>query len=225
MLEALEPYIPKTCRVLKRRPSGHCPDPIGSMTQGLKYGFKSYPRNFNLVIEKSRLPDYCWSMLRDGSDLDIGYVFNALSECNGTRTWKLATSELFLRGSAFNGATGKTILHLAVQCKKLSLEQKLCVVEHIMSFKINPFVPDKQDKRAIDLCNKKTEKELVTLLEKYQRWRPDRQVMQWYGPYCEKRLLAFAMVEKRLKIGMPRDLRNIVLRYIAETDYLWVPRP
>jgi hypothetical protein len=103
------------------------------------------------------------------------------------------------------------------------VEDKIKIVQHITSFYINPLVLDKKNKRAIDYCTKE-EKELFNLLVDYQQWKPDKKVMDWYGPYCRERLEAFLLVEKRLKLGFPRDLKNLILSYVAEREYVWVPK-
>jgi hypothetical protein len=92
-----------------------------------------------------------------------------------------------------------------------------------MSFKINPLVLDNDNKRAIEYCTKE-EKELHRMLAHYQQWKPKKKVMNWYGPYCRGRLRAFLLVEKRLKLGFPRDLRDLILSYVAEREYVWVPK-
>jgi hypothetical protein len=92
-----------------------------------------------------------------------------------------------------------------------------------MSFHINPLVLDNKNKKAIDYCRKE-EKELGLLLANYQIWRPEKKVMDWYGPFCRGRLQAFLLVEKRLQLGFPRDLKNLILLYVAEREYVWVPK-
>jgi hypothetical protein len=91
-----------------------------------------------------------------------------------------------------------------------------------MSFYMNPLVLDDNNKRAIEYCTKE-EKELGKLLANYQIWKPEKKVMDWYGPYCRQRLRAFVLVEKRLKLGLSRDLKNLILSYVAEREYVWVP--
>jgi hypothetical protein len=161
-------------------------------------------------------------LLRNG-EFDITEVFQALSGSDNLGLWCYSATELWQRSAGSNHATGETILHLAVKCTKLSAEDKIRIVQHITSFFINPFVLDNDNKRAIDYCTKE-EKELGHILANYQQWKPDTQVMDWYGPYCRGRLQAFLLVEKRLKLGFPRDLKNLILSYVAEREYVWVPK-
>jgi hypothetical protein len=97
---------------------------------------------------------------------------------------------MWQRGLALDVSTGETILHLAVKCTKLSPENKIKIVQHIMSFYINPLVLDNDNKRAIDYCTKE-EKELGQLLANYQNWKPDKKVMDWYGPYFDNDCMRF----------------------------------
>jgi hypothetical protein len=192
------------------------------MTEGLQLGFYAIAVSFGLLEGHGAPPILCWSSLRDGA-FDISVVFETLSNSDSLDLWCYSTTELWQRGLALDVSTGETILHWAVKCKKLSAENKIKVVQHIMSFYINPFVLDNQDKRAIDYCTKE-EKELQRFLANYQQWKPERKVMDWYGPYCRRRLRAFLLVEKRLKLGFLQGLKNLVLSYVAEREYVWVAK-
>jgi ankyrin repeat protein len=223
VLEALAPFVPEGCTELKNQvPGNNCPDPIGSMMEGLQFGWNSKKAYFNASVAHGCPISLCWAMLRKG-EFDISKVFQTLLGSDSLDLWCSSTTELWQGGSARNPTTGETILHLAVKCTKLSPEDKIKVVQHIMSFFINPLVLDNDNKRAIDYCTKE-EKHLVLLLGNYQQWKPDKKVMDWYGPYCRQRLEAFLLVEKRLKLGFPRDLKNLILSYVAEREYVWVPK-
>jgi hypothetical protein len=160
-------------------------------------------------------------MLRNG-EFDIAKIFQTLFDSDDLDLWCYSTTELWQRGQALNTSTGETILHLAVKCTKLSPENKIRVVQHIMSFFINPLVLDDNNKGAIAYCTKE-EKELHGILANYQLWKPEKKVMDWYGPYCRQRLRAFVLAEKRLQLGLSRDLKNLILSYVAEREYVWVP--
>jgi hypothetical protein len=223
LLKALSPFVPEGCVELKNQaPSKNCPDPIGSMTEGLQFGCAPHNSYFDQFVKKEFPPAFCWSMLRNG-EFDISQTFQTLSESDNLELWRYSTTELWQRSAGSNHATGETILHLAVKCTKLSVEDKIKIVQHIMSFYINPLVLDNDNKRAIEYCTKE-EKELHCFLANYQNWKPDKKVMNWYGPYCRQRLRAFLLVEKRLKFGFPRDLRHLILSYVAEREYVWVPK-
>jgi ankyrin repeat protein len=223
MLKALAPFVPEgSMRLRKSHPGDGCPDPIGAMVEGLPFGFSPSSSNFGLRVTKGRSISYCWSMLRNG-EFDIAKIFAALSGSDAVDLWCISATELWQRGRALDPSTGETILHLAVKCAKLSTENKIKVVQHIMSFQINPFVLDNDNKRAIDYCTEEG-RELYDLLAYYQQWKPDKKVMDWYGPYCRGRLQAFLLVEKRLQLGFPRDLKNLILAFVAEREYVWVPK-
>jgi ankyrin repeat protein len=223
MLKALAPFVPEGCVELENNfPVSDCPDPIGAMTEGLQFGGNPEAGDFVLLAEGDDDPARCWAMLRNG-EFDICKIFQTLSDSDNLDLWFYSVTELWQRGLALDVSTGETILNLAVRCKKLSPEDKIKVVQHVMSFYINPLVLDNDNKRAIAYCTKE-EKELGHLLAHYQQWKPDKKVMDWYGPYCRRRLLAFLLVEKRLKLGFPRDLKNLILLYVAEREYVWVPK-
>jgi ankyrin repeat protein len=222
MLKALAPFVPEGCTDLSGCvPAGNCPDPIGSMTEGLQFGCAPQWRDF--IKMGGHSPSICWSMLRSSEFHDVSMIFVLLSRSNSFDLWCYSTTEMWQNGSARDFGSGETILHLAVKCKKLSSEDKIKIVQHIMSFQINPLVLDKNNKRAIEYCTKE-EKELHHVLTNYQRWKPDKKVMDWYGPYCRRRLRAFLLVEKRLQLGFPRGLKNLILSYVAEMEYVWVPK-
>jgi hypothetical protein len=192
------------------------------MTEGQEFGFAPKTTHFSFRVSRGDPPSKCWALLRNG-EFDISKIFGALSGSNNLDLWCCSATELWQNGSARDLTSGETILHLAVKCKELSAEDKIKIVQHIMSFFFNPLVLDKNNKRAIDYCTKK-EKELHQILAHYQNWKPDKKVMDWYGPYCRGRLQAFLLVEKRLKLGFPRDLKNLILSYVAEREYVWVPK-
>jgi hypothetical protein len=223
ILKALAPFVPEGCKDLKNRvPGENCPDPIGSMTEGQQFGFAPNTTHFSFRVSQGDPPSYCWSMLRNG-EFDVTKIFQTLSGSDNLYLWRCSVTEMWQRSAGSNHVTGETILHLAVKCTKLSPENKIKIVQHIASFFINPLVLDKKNKRAIEYCTKE-EKELVNLLAHYQQWKPDKKVMDWYGPYCRQRLEGFLLVEKRLKLGFPRGLRNLILSYVAEREYVWVPK-
>jgi ankyrin repeat protein len=224
MLKMLAPFVPEGCNDLAHDlPDDENPDPIGSMTEGLRFGYNPGTDDFHFARNyRDAAPSMCWAMLRNG-EFDISAIFRALSKSDNMDLWWYSVTEMWQRGQALDASTGETILHLAVKCTKLSAEDKIKIVQHITTFKINPLVLDNDNKRAIEYCTKE-EKELHRMLAHYQQWKPKKKVMNWYGPYCRGRLRAFLLVEKRLQLGFPRDLRYLILSYVAEREYVWVPK-
>jgi ankyrin repeat protein len=218
VLKAMAPYAPANClkgfdSISVRRHN----DPIGLMTESRKFGYT--PETVSFAYD----PSVMWAQLRSGAEFDVSSLLYAMEKRGHLGLWITAASELWQRGKGSDPVTDETLLHLAVRAKKLSAEDKLKVAQHIMSFKINPLVLNKNNKRAIDYCGKE-EKELHDILVHYQQWRPEKKVMSWYGPYCRQRLRAFLLVESRLKLGFPRDLKNLILSHIAAREYVWVPK-
>jgi hypothetical protein len=203
-------------------PDKICPDPVGSMTEGLQFGFNPETTDFGFNVKRKEPPALCWAMLRN-EEFDVSLIFQTLSDSDNLDLWRYSTTELWQRSAGSNLATGETILHLAVKCKKLSPEDQIKIVQHILSFYLNPRGLDNDNKRAIAYCTKE-EKELHDILANYQNWKPEKKVMDWYGPYCFGRLGAFLLVEKRLKLCFPRDLKNLILSYVAEREYVWMPK-
>jgi hypothetical protein len=192
------------------------------MTEGQQFGFAPQTHDFSYRESQGDPLSLCWAMLRNG-EFDISNIFQTLSDSANLDLWCYSTSELWQGGSARNLETGETILHLAVKCTKLSPESKIEIVKHITSFFINPLVLDSDNQRAIDYCTKE-EKELDHLLAYYQRWKPTKKVMDWYGPYCRERMVAFLLAEQRLQLGFPWELKLLILSYVAEGEYVWVPK-
>jgi ankyrin repeat protein len=222
MLQALAPFIPEGCKELKGEiPGDKCADPLGAYCEGRKFGWKPNSEMADFVEwihDADTAADYCWALLRNES-FDVSLVFNQLEKLNNLEKYKMIVTELCSRNAGFNQNSGRTLLHIVVLNSKLPKKDRLEALRFVMNFYINPFVLDNHGNRAIKYCRRKEE---IEFLSQYQRWRPDRRVMEWYGPYCKKRLVAFLLVEKRLRLGLNRDLKNLLLSYIAETEYVWV---
>jgi ankyrin repeat protein len=225
MMKALAPFVPEGCTDLKNAiPAGGCADPIGACCEGRKFGWK--PQSglggfVKWIHHADKAADVCWALLRDES-FDLGISFSELKKLRDIKKFKMIVTELCSRNAGFNPKSGETLLHAVILNEKLSKEEQLKAARFVMSFYINPFVPEEDGYQAVDFCFPKEKRELKSLLLNYQRWRPDRRVMEWYGPYCKKRLVAFLLVEKRLRLGLNRDLKNVILAHIAETEYGWV---
>jgi ankyrin repeat protein len=222
ILKALAPFIPEGWG--EELGLGHAerllnPDPIGSMAEGLAFGFEM---DFDCAVSQGNSPAYCWAMLR--GQVILSNVFQTLSNSDNLDLWCYCATELWHRGHAVNSFIRETILQLAVRCNKLTAEDKLKIVQHIFSFHINPLVVDITSKRAIDYCTKE-ERELYNILAEYQRWKPEKNVMDWYGKSCRERFKTFLLVEKRLQLGLPRDLRHLILSYVAEIDDIDETKP
>jgi ankyrin repeat protein len=220
MLKALAPFVPKKYMDFQGRlPATNNADPIGSMTEGLQFGYSPEAGDFYRATKEnvSSSPSFCWAMLRNGL-FDIRVIFLALSALGDVVLWRYSTTELLQRGAGWSIDSGETILHVVVKCKKLSPEDKIEIVQHLLSFDINPLVLDGKNKRsAIEYCRKE-EKEVYDILANYQKWKPQRKVMDWYGKRCRERLKTFLLVDKRLRLGLPRDLRHLILEYVAEKE-------
>jgi hypothetical protein len=75
----------------------------------------------------------------------------------------------------------------------------------------NPLIPNFRNQRAIDLANDPILKaDIITCMQ----FRLKRKVMQWFGPLFRKRVFAFLLVLKRLKMGFTR--RSIAAGQIHE---------
>jgi hypothetical protein len=221
MLRALAPFVPEGCKELKDTlPVDEGADLLGAFCEGRKFGWEPEERMGDFVnwIHDADTADYCWALLRDET-FDVNIVFTELEKLDNLEKYRMVVTELCSRNAGYNPASGRTLLHAVVLNSKLAKKDRLDALRFVMTFYINPFVLDNDGNQAIKYCDTKEE---IVLLSQYQRWRPDRRVMEWYGPYCKKRLMAFLLVEKRLRLGLNRDLKNLILSYIAETECLWV---
>jgi ankyrin repeat protein len=222
ILKALAPFVAEGCTALKNvLPKGPCPDPIGSMTEGIPFGCSYRDMSFSDYVEAGFSPSYCWSMLRN-SEFLVSHIFDTLTGSDNLDLWWCSVTELWQSGKSYDDVSGATLLHLAAGSPELSSADRIEIVEYVMSFKINPLMLDRENERAIDYCAEE-EKELYQMLADYQKWKPEKTVMNWYGPFCRQRLTAFLLVEQRLNLGFSRDLKNRILSYVAETEYVWVP--
>jgi ankyrin repeat protein len=67
MMKVLAPFFPEGITELKGfLPGNDCPDPIGSMVEGLPFGASPRTQYFDLAVRNDQSPAFCWAMLRNG---------------------------------------------------------------------------------------------------------------------------------------------------------------
>ncbi len=109
------------------------------------------------------------------------------------RLWKWASSEPLLQQ---NQRTGDTFFHLLCGATKLTTEQKLEVLADLKRHYRNPLQPNWKGKLCIDVTD---DVKLKKELRKYMQWRPNRLVMEWYGPLFQQRAFTLLLVCYRLQ--------------------------
>ncbi len=209
MAETLLQYLPEASKPSELFSSSQ--DPIGSMTMRFQLWCDVVKfHNFETGTSANCL----WASLRNGKNDDI---FNVLSESNDPKLWILASSEPCFQQ---HPNTRDTVLHLLSRTKKLSFEQKIEVFAALKKDYRNPLIPNFQNKRAIDLTN---DTALKVELAKYMEWQPNRWVMKWYGPLFRERAFALLLVLKRYPRAYVKDVRHLLVKYLAKVEHIYVP--
>jgi hypothetical protein len=163
--------------------------------------------------------EHFWALCRVGGFEHVPAIFNKLRRSDDVELWKLITTELFYSGRCVDNLKSNSLLHLIVRDTVLAPPDQLLVFQHITQFNLNPFVPNAAGETAAVLAQSSP---ISLAMQRYARWRPQKEVMSWYGPFCRSRMRAFLLVEKRLQLGLNRDVKMLILAYIAETESLWV---
>jgi hypothetical protein len=144
-------------------------------------------------------------------------VFNTLSRSDSVNLWICASCE---PGFQQHPKTGDTVLHLLCRTKSLSTKEKMTVLSALKKDFRNPLLPNFRKERAIDLTKNPI---LKADLNTYMQFKPKRKVIQWFGPLFRKRVFAFLLVLKRLKMGVYKDVRLLLINYMSKEEHIYVP--
>ena len=162
-----------------------------------------------------------WAMLRNGRRLRLDGsvidVFNQLSKSTSDYLWIWASREPCFQQ---HPTTGDTVLHLLARPVKLSSDHKMKVFAALKKDFRNPLIPNFQNKRAIDLTSDPV---LKAELAKYMEWQPSRWAMHWFGPVFRERAFALLLVLKRYPRVYIKDIRYLLLKYLARVEHIYVP--
>ncbi len=192
-------------------------DPIGNISIQAKLG--RAPPIFADFVNVDDESNISWACLRNGSQYlsrSSKDIFNVLLESCSTNLWILASREPCFQQ---HPQTGDTVLHLLCRTDKLSSEQKMEVLAALKKDFRNPLIPNFHNKRAIDLTS---DPALKAELAKFMEWQPNRWVMHWYGPLFRKRAFALLLVLKRYPRAYIKDIRHLLLRYLARIERIYV---
>ncbi len=213
MAETLLQYLPqgsKPSRLVVRSD-----DPIGCMKMQVQLGLEveDFLHGWDSTVH--------WARLRNGRRLHFdgshGDVFNRLSESASDNLWILASREPCLQQHC---TTGDTVLHLLARTDKLSSDQKMKVFAALKKDFRNPLIPNFRNERAIDLTSDPV---LKAELAKYMEWQPNRWAMHWFGPVFRGRAFALLLVLKRYPRVYIKDIRYLLLKYLARVEHIYVP--
>jgi hypothetical protein len=116
--------------------------------------------------------------------------------------------------------TGDTVLHLLCRTESLNTEERMTILSALKKDFRNPLIPNFRNEPAIDLTNDPI---LKADLNTYMQFKPKRRVMQWFGPLFRKRVFAFLLVLKRLKMGVYKDVRLLLIKYMSKGEHIYVP--
>lgn len=131
-----------------------------------------------------------------------------LPACSTPLSWKIMIGS---QGEArMFGTNRNTFLHHAVK------KDQLPEIRYIVQGKrINPYLVNKNGKRAIDLVDKQRDPVCYSLLWDYMKFQPTPRHMEWHGPYFKDKLFVFLLVLHRLGIPMPLEIVVMIFQRIA----------
>jgi hypothetical protein len=110
-----------------------------------------------------------------------------------------------------------SFLHLAAERGDLGLVQSL------MKQNASPFFTDIAKKIPVEVA---ATEEIRSALMEYMKWKPKREIQQWFGPSFRKRVWTMLLVLKRLqpRIGLvPHDMRKLLVQYVAQMEPVSTP--
>ncbi len=213
MAETLLQYLPQSSRPYYEVRSWK--DPIGCMKMlvQLGLGVKDFSHGWDSLVD--------WARLRNGRRLhfdgSVKDVFNQLSQSRQEDLWIWASREPCFQQ---HPTTGDTVLHLLARTDNLSSDEKMKVFAALKKDFRNPLIPNFQNERAIDLTSDPV---LKAELAKYMEWQPNRWAMHWFGPLFRKRAFALLLVLKRYPRAYVKDIRHLLVKYLARAEHIYVP--
>ncbi len=213
MAETLLQYLPQGSKPSRMVDSKN--DPIGCMKMQVQLGLEvdDFSRGWDSTVR--------WARLRNGRRLHFdgsaGDVFNQLSKSRKEDLWILASREPCFQQ---HPTTGDTVLHLLARTANLSSDEKIDIFAALKKDFRNPLIPNFQNERAIDLTSDPV---LKAELAKYMEWQPNRWAMHWFGPLFRKRAFALLLVLKRYPRAYVKDIRHLLVKYLARAEHIYVP--
>ncbi len=96
-------------------------------------------------------------------------------------------------------------------------------VQSLMKQNASPFFTDIRKKLPIEVA---ANEEIRLVLMEYMQWKPKREIQLWFGPSFQKRVWTLLLLLKRLqpRIGwVPRDIRNLLVQYVAKMEPVSTP--
>ena len=200
-------------------PGNECPDPIGSLAlMGAQVSNRAaidHEIGHAALAGQGFTPDYLWAHTRYGSGSYLRPE-SLLASNSSVRFWHLYLPNVV----SYRTPAGDSVLSLACRTNVFDSEaDQIKVVKHCMELNINPHVVGARGLRAIDYVAEGSA--VDNLLSRYAEWRPES--TWWFGPYFLRRAKCMLMAINRY-MRMPRELREILTRYLARTEYVWVPR-
>ncbi len=223
MAKALDPFLDPNSRAQSSNVSDV--DPLGCIRASQKYGcLPGVDFTLMWTVENRGSHINGWSCLSATSvEMDCGEFdcFVALMQSDDVKLWKWASSEQLMQR---HPRTGKHIFHLLCKTSALSTKGKLAVLADLKRHRRNPLTPDFQGKLPV---SKAADGKLQQALLEYMSWRPDRFVMEWFGPAFQRRAFALLLVCNRLRAQHKRlsalgaDVKLLLVKYQSRTEHLY----
>jgi hypothetical protein len=205
IMRVLAPLYQRNRQLANRRPNEGCPDPVGCMQEGRRFGADM---GKFLVAPETPAP-YSWATMRV-SGARLSDVFDGMWRCGNPELWRWVGLEM---RTPRHPETHETLLHLAAKSNNRA------AVKALMDIWLNPLLCDAWGSLAIELT---TDSSIRHDLLAYMALPPQREVMRWYGPYLLQQVRAFLLVLQRWKndslCRLPVDVRDFIILQIREAE-------
>ena len=184
--------------------SGRCSDPVGIMK--LFDAETPTPTQIKQMItwEYPSADRLLWALVRTG--ICVGPIADTLALSTCPHRWQLLSSEL-------DATKASKRLHTAIA--KRNVATMLLALQH----GANPFWRDNHGNNA--LFHARADQSLIPIykaLREAIRFRPERRIAHWYGPYFQHRAWAFLMCCLRFEQRFGRDVRLYIVGFLADLE-------
>jgi hypothetical protein len=187
-------------------------DPVQRFRLAARVGVNFENCFSSIAFDDDLLRDSCWALARmAGPRINSNspdYEFNLVASHPHEEWARLLACEI---GTTRHPNTLRTVLH-HVACKG-SIRGVRAVIGVGL---VNPFIPDRRGKLAIELTQ---DPEIRRLISDYSSFKPTKMFRNWIGPIFCKRARAFLLIASRYSLALNKNIQEKILTYMARNEY------
>ena len=158
--------------------------------------------------------DDVWCAMRAKKNVVSSDIVGTLEQSADPDVWKIVLDDLWIHFGC------ETILHKAIKSDKLSIADRMTVLEDIGRVYVNPFALDEAGRMAMSYIDPKKEPEAFGFLAQYQAWSPCKEKTRWFGPLFKQRALTLLLCLRQIGFYQ-KDIKGLLVRYLARTEYVY----